>query len=127
MKVNLFFNLSVKDKDILKGINDYHKRIGKFTKVTLFNTIDEKLLLNNSYNINVTTKGRYMSSLEFSNIISDNILNRVKNFNIVFNKNTKYDNICFVNFDINEEYLYMMVLEQIYRSYKIINNEPYHK
>lgn len=130
MKINLFIgNSIIRDKDILNGIDDYYKRINRFNKINIINKIDNKILSSDSsYNINISPMGRYINSIEFSNIIKYNSINRTKNINIVFDYNKiNFDNICFVNFEISRDFLYILVLEQIYRSYKIINNEPYHK
>lgn len=129
MKINLFIGSNrIRDKDILSGLNDYCRRINRFNKINIINKIDNKILNSeNSYNINISQTGRCVNSFDFSDIIVFHSINRTKNINILFDYNSEYDNICFVNFNINREFLYVMVLEQIYRSYKIINNEPYHK
>lgn len=132
MKVNIFLNEKfIKNRYIKESINDYKKRCSKFVIVNLLYKLDLDLFLERtSYNINVTETGRYVSSICFSGIINNCLLNRFKNINIVFDyKNLSFkDDICFCNIDIlSSGFLYVMVLEQIYRSYKIINNEPYHK
>lgn len=108
---------------------DYYKRITKFVKINIYYSIDNKLIGNDDYNINVTTVyGEYMNSIEFSDIIKCKSINRVKNINIFFTKfNNSYHNICFVCFDLSKDLLILILLEQIYRAYKIINKEPYHK
>lgn len=132
MKVNIFLNEKfIKNRYIKESISDYKKRCSKFVIVNLLYKLDLDLFLEStSYNINVTEKGRYVDSISFSEIINNCSLNRFKNINVVFdykNLNLK-DDICFCNIDIlSSGFLYVMVLEQVYRSYKIINNEPYHK
>lgn len=132
MKVNIFLNENfIKNKYIKENISDYKKRCSKFVIIKLLYKLDLSLFLKStSYNINVSEKGRYVNSMSFSKIINDCSLNRFKNINIVFDYNLLdvKDDICFCNVDIlSSGFLYVMVLEQVYRSYKIINNEPYHK
>lgn len=132
MKINIYVDKKyINKKNIKEAVEDYKKRCSKFVKVNLYYDLNEDLFLKStSYNINVTTKGKYINSISFSNFINECLLNRIKDINIVFELNYKYikNNICFSNVDIiSSGFLYVMVLEQIYRSYKIINNEPYHK
>lgn len=132
MKVNLFLDKKYyKDADIKKALEDYRKRCSRFVDIKLFYKIDLKLFLDStSYNINVTKNGELINSELFSKVISRCSLNRFKNLNILFeNKDLKFNrDICFCNIDLlSTGFLYVMVVEQIYRSYKIINNEPYHK
>ena len=133
MKINIFVNSKYLNKKyIQEAIEDYKKRCSKFNKITFYNKFNEELLLKStSYNINVTTEGKYINSIAFSNVINDCLLNRFKDFNVFFELENKHDNVnnmCFYNVNIiSSGFLYVMVLEQIYRSYKILNNEPYHK
>lgn len=120
-----------KDNLIIEAMKDYMKRCSRFVEVNLFYKLNEKLLLHSSsFNINVNKYGDYLNSIEFSKIINNCLINRFKNINVLFENNdfkSNYD-ICFLNADIiSTGFLYVMVIEQIYRSYKIINNHPYHK
>ncbi len=133
MNINLFLNKKfLKDKYIKEAFNDYIKRCSKFVTIKILDFLNESLLLEStSYNINVSTSGKYIDSIELSNIINSCSLNRFKNINIIFSCDKKEfmkNSICFFNIDISHTgFLYVMVMEQIYRGYKIINNEPYHK
>ncbi|BAK81882.1 23S rRNA (pseudouridine(1915)-N(3))-methyltransferase RlmH [Candidatus Arthromitus sp. SFB-rat-Yit] len=130
MKINLFLDKrDLKNSNLIQAIMDYYKRITKFVKINVYYSLDNKLIGRDDYNINVTTvDGEYMNSIEFSDIIKYKSINRVKNINIFFVKfNKLYHNICFVCFNLSKDLLVLILLEQIYRAYKIINNEPYHK
>lgn len=132
MNINVFLNKRfLKDKHIKEAFDDYLKRCSKFVNIKVLTIINEDLLLEStSYNINVSPLGEYIDSIELSNIINYCSLNRFKNINILFSydKGCVKKNICFFNIDIcHTGFLYVMVMEQIYRGYKIINNEPYHK
>ncbi len=129
MRINLFLNKKdLRNSDLFPAIMDYFRRIDKFVKINIYYCLNSKLFdQSDSYNINVSIDGEYMDSIEFSNIIRFKSMVRIKNINIVFGTSNLYHNICFVCFNVDIDLLFLIVLEQIYRSYKIINNEPYHK
>ena len=129
MRINLFLNKKdLRNSDLFPAIMDYFRRIDKFVKINIQYCLNSKLFdQSDSYNINVSIDGEYMDSIEFSNIIRFKSMDRIKNINIVFGTSNLYHNICFVCFNVDIDLLFLIVLEQIYRSYKIINNEPYHK
>ena len=133
-------------EDYLKnGINDYLKRISKYHKIELIELLDsdinteEKEILkhldNKDYLIAMCIEGETLSSVELSQKIdktfitnpcitfiiggsdglSDNIKNKC-NYKLSFSKLT-YPHGLFR----------LLLLEQIYRSFKILNNETYHK
>ena len=129
MRINLFLNKKdLRNSDLFPAIMDYFRRIDKFVKINICYCLNSKLFdQSDSYNINVSIDGEYMDSIEFSNIIRFKSMDRIKNINIVFGTSNLYHTICFVCFNVDIDLLFLIVLEQIYRSYKIINNEPYHK
>lgn len=132
MNINIFLNKKYyKDTNVISAIEDYKRRCGRFVSIKLFFNVDEKLISQSmSYNINVTQNGMFMDSRMFSESINKCLLGRIKNLNILFeNSMFKFNKeICFCNVDLlSTGFLYVMIIEQIYRAYKIINNEPYHK
>ncbi len=130
MKVNLFLDCKIKDKDILGAFDDYKRRCEKFTIVNVYYEINEKLILGEkNYNIIHSASGKYINSIEFSEILKKCSHDRFKNFNIIFDEKCLdgVNKICFVNEKFFGSFLCVMVVEQIYRAYKIIKNEPYHK
>lgn len=130
MKINFFLNDKIKDRDILKLFDDYKKRCGRFISINLHYELCEKIVSDeNSYNIYVSPSGKCIDSINFSKLVNECALNRVKNLNILFKDHSlkNIDKICFINEKIDESFLYVMVMEQVYRAYKINNNETYHK
>ena len=141
----------VKEKYIRDGINDYLKRLSKYTKIELIEVDDVsydetktlkveadnilKRLNIKSYIITLEIDGNMLDSKELSNLIDKNITNygditfiiggsygldesikKLSNYKLSFSKLT-----------FPHQLFRLLFLEQIYRSFKIINNEQYHK
>lgn len=90
----------------------------------------------NAYVIALDLKGKEITSEEFAKFISD--CGIMGNSNIVFviggslglSKeviNRANYKLCFSKMTFPHQLFRVMLLEQIYRSFRIINNEPYHK
>ncbi len=135
----------LKENYLKEGINDYLKRINKYHKIEIIelpdsNVIDEekeilKHIGTKDYLIGMCIEGENLSSTELSAKIdktfitspcitfiiggsyglSENIKNKC-NYKLSFSKLT-YPHGLFR----------LILLEQIYRSFKIINHESYHK
>lgn len=95
-----------------------------------------KILPNNSYKIALNLKGSMLSSEELANKILD--IFSYHNANITFiiggslglgdNVLKKMDyHLCFSKMTFPHQLMQVILLEQIYRAFKINNNETYHK
>lgn len=128
------------------AINDYLKRIKNYHKLEIIevndsNIIDEKKCIEKfinckDYIITLEISGNMLSSIEFSKKIDDiwtNInssitfiiggsdgihedIKKISNYKLSFSKMT-----------FPHQMFRLILLEQIYRSLKIMNNETYHK
>lgn len=139
----------IKENYFIDAIKEYKKRLGKYTKLeiielpdynydinkTLFeegknilNKIDDK-----SFVITMQVNGKQIDSVEFSKLIDTNISN-----NITFVIGGSYGlskevldrsnyALSFSKLTFPHQLFRIVLLEQIYRSFKIINNETYHK
>ena len=135
----------LKEKYLIEGINDYLKRLTKYHKINLIELPDSNInnegneilkhIKDKDYVISLAIKGTELSSVELaekldktfitnpnitfiiggSNGIREDILNK-SNMQLSFSKLT-YPHGLFR----------LILLEQIYRSFKILNNETYHK
>ncbi len=135
----------IKEKFYRDAIDEYMKRLTRFHKVIIDEVIDSdivkegKLILNHisdkDYVIVLDILGKSLNSIEFSSFI-DNTL--IINSNIVFViggsdglnddvKNRANYSISFSKMTFPHQLFRVILLEQIYRSFKIINNETYHK
>ena len=142
----------LKEKFYKDGVEEYLKRISKYTKIELIEVQDinnnnkdvileqEKELIlskikSKEYIITMEIEGNQLSSIELAKKI-DNIL--LTNSNITFIIGGSYGlheevkklsnyKLSFSKLTFPHQLFRIMLLEQIYRSYKILNNETYHK
>lgn len=137
----------LKENYLINAINDYFERINKYHKISILelkdseNIFDEekellKIIQNDkSYKILLDIKGEEVSSIEFSTLINDKLTHFSSITFIIGSSNGVSENIKnFVNQRISFGKITMphglfraVLLEQIYRSFKILNNESYHK
>jgi 23S rRNA (pseudouridine1915-N3)-methyltransferase len=143
--INIICVGKLKDKYLVQMADDYLTRLTKYHKVVVTELKDSnikaegelilKLLNNRDYIITMEIGGKNLSSVELSELIdktfinypnitfiiggSDGIDERVlekSNYRLSFGRNTYPHGV-----------FRCLLLEQIYRSFKILNNESYHK
>lgn len=142
----------VKEKYLNEAIKEYLKRLGKYTKVELIEVPDSKIddpkvalekekdYINNNikekdYIITLEIEGSSFTSLELAEkinsiqIISSNITFIIGGSHGIHDEIKKKSNlsISFSKLTFPHQLFRVFLLEQIYRSYKILNNESYHK
>jgi 23S rRNA (pseudouridine1915-N3)-methyltransferase len=142
----------LKEKYLQDATEEYLKRLSKYTKVEIIELEDSKIdtenlaleeekdkILKNinpkDYVITLEIEGKQLTSVEFSELIDKTL---ISNSNITFIIGSSYG----IHKDIKEKANYhlsfskmtfphqlfrIFLLEQIYRGYKILNNEKYHK
>lgn len=135
----------IKEKYLVNMIEDYSKRINKYHKLEIFEIPDNnpklegekiiKKIENNNYNVALMIKGEELDSISFSKFIDQTLMTKANiNFIIggslgiseeVLNKCDKQ--ISFSKLTFPHGLFRGILLEQIYRSFKIANNETYHK
>jgi len=135
----------LKEKYLVDLVNDYSKRINKYHKFEIIELKDsdiksealeiKKHLTNRDYIITLEIEGNQLSSIELSNKI-DKILMDYGNIIFIIGgsdgidssiKNISNYSISFSKLTFPHGLFRGILLEQIYRSFKIINNETYHK
>lgn len=137
----------LKENYLINAVNDYFERVNKYHKLSIIelkdsdNIIDEEKELlktiqnDKSYKILLDIKGEEVSSIEFSTLINDKLTHFSSITFIIGSSNGVSENIKnFVNQKISFGKITMphglfraVLLEQVYRSFKILNNESYHK
>jgi len=135
----------LKEKYLIDLVNDYSKRINKYHKLEIIECKDsniesealeiKKHISNRDYVITLEIEGNNLTSLEFSKKIDNTLMNFG---NVVFviggsdgisNSIKSISNyaISFSKLTFPHGLFRGVLLEQIYRSFKILNNETYHK
>jgi len=93
-------------------------------------------LLKNTFTVVLDLKGKQPDSLEFSKLLSSWMLQGNNCISFVIGGSIGLDrqfvkeadfNLCLSNLTFPHQLTRVILLEQIYRCFKIINNEPYHK
>ena len=140
----------VKEKFFVDAIEEYSKRISKYTKLEIIQIPDEanegialkkegeKILSkikDSDYVVTLEIEGNSLTSLEFAKKI-DNNFGSNKNLTFVIGGSYGLDDLVkqrsdyklsFSKFTFPHQLFRVILLEQIYRAYKINNNENYHK
>lgn len=143
----------IKRNYLVEGINDYLKRIENFQKVEIVEVkeyslsdisknIDnegEKILekiSKDDYVITLEIKGQKLDSIELSKLIHDlptygnsKITFVIGGSNGISNEVKKRSNyqLSFSNMTFPHQLMRLILLEQIYRAFTIINHKEYHK
>lgn len=136
----------IKEKYLEELINDYQKRISKYHKIEIIEVKDDpnynkeiKGLMakinSKEYNIALDSNGAEVTSVSFSEKIAK-LLMEYGNITFIIGgslglneeiKNLVNEKISFSKLTFPHGLFRGILLEQIYRSFKIINNETYHK
>ncbi len=143
---------NIKEKYFKDAIEEYKKRISKYTKIEIievkdegFTEIDKNLKLEKEsilkhisekeYIITMEIEGKELTSKEFAEKIRTI---QIENSNIVFIIGGSYGlsdsikskarfHLSFSKMTFPHQLFRVILLEQIYRAFKINNNENYHK
>lgn len=139
----------IKEDYLKKGIEEYKKRITKYSKIDIIELDDEsngnilekerdkilKYINDKDYIITLEINGKSIDSLELSKKI-ENIFLNYSNITFIIGgsyglhddiKNKSNFALSFSKLTFPHQLFRMMLLEQIYRSFKISHNETYHK
>ncbi len=144
----------VKEKYMIELINDYKKRISKFAKINFIELKDEPLrdsvnkvleiegakleeiIKNSKYIICLDIDGKNLSSEELANKIDEIATYNSNKITFVIGgsygiqqeiKNKCNFKLSFSKMTFPHQFMKGILLEQIYRCFKILNNESYHK
>lgn len=137
---------SLKEKYLKSMVEDYYKRITKYHKIELIEVKDSnitkekdeilKKINKNDYIISLDIYGREYNSIEFKDHLENLFNNSKSNITFIIGGSDGIDDkikslsnelISFSKLTFPHELFRAILLEQIYRSFKIMNNESYHK
>ena len=141
----------IKEKYLKDDINEYLKRMQKYTKIEIIELQDEDFDINKTllkekekiekyikerdYVVTLEIDGEELSSIELSKKIDNIMLNNSDIAFIIGGSYGLHDDIkkrsnfalSFSKMTFPHQLFRLILLEQIYRSFKILNNETYHK
>ena len=159
MNISIIAVGKLKEKYLKMAVDEYSMRLSRYAKLEIIELQDEKTpdnasekeevqikekegsailskIKDNSYVIAMDLNGKQLTSVEFSQFISNCAV--MGNSNIVFViggslglseeviKRADYK-LCFSKMTFPHQLFRVMLLEQVYRGFRIMNNEPYHK
>lgn len=142
----------IKEKFFVEAISEYTKRLSKYTKLEIVEVSDydsdninitleherdliQKNIKDKDYVITLEIEGNDLSSIELSKKIDD-ILQINSNIAFIIGgsngihqsiKDRSNFKLSFSKMTFPHQLFRIILLEQIYRSFKILNNESYHK
>ena len=155
--VNIICVGKIKESYLKEAILEYSKRLSKYCKLKIIEITDEQIPTNlneklsnnikscegnkilsyikNSYVISLDLNGKQYTSEEFSRKIENISLNNSEISFIIGGSlglsneviNASNELICFSKMTFPHQLIRIFLLEQIFRAFKISNNETYHR
>ena len=143
--INIICIGKIKERYLNDLINDYKTRISKYHKINIIEIPDNNLEIEtknilkyvkpNDYLISLAIEGKQIDSIELSNLIDKTFITNSTITFIIGESNGLSDEIknksnmllSFSKMTFPHGLFRGILLEQIYRSFKILNNESYHK
>ncbi len=136
----------IKEKYLNEFINDYKTRITKYSKIEIIELKDsdinkesEEILKNineKDFNIIMDINGKEIDSIELSNLIDKTFTSGYNTITFIIGASNGVTDevkskcnlrLSFSKLTFPHGIFRGILLEQIYRSFKILNNESYHK
>ncbi|WP_071461035.1 23S rRNA (pseudouridine(1915)-N(3))-methyltransferase RlmH [Bacillus massilinigeriensis] len=121
------------EKTFLEGIKEYEKRLSRYCKVKLQHFKNEEQLLkkfsDKTYKILISVMGTTVTSEELAEKINQLGITGKSDVTIIIGAdNLPHDEVLAISpMEMDLGIKTLIMFEQIYRSYRILNNEPYHK
>ena len=141
----------LKEQYFKDAVDEYLKRLSKYSKIELIEVPDEnydviktldkekdsifKYISDKDYVITLEIEGKELTSVELSKKINDTLISNSDITFVIGGSYGLHDSIkersnyalSFSKMTFPHQLFRIMLLEQLYRSYKILNNETYHK
>ena len=158
MNINIICLGKLKEKYLLDGVEEYLKRISKYSNIKIIELQDETIPENASqkeieniqkieaekinkkiktqdYNITLDLSGKELSSEEFACKIENITINGYSTINFIIGGTTGLSRelvtnsnfvFSFSKLTFPHQLIRLFLTEQIFRAFKILNNEKYH-
>ena len=140
---------SLKEDYLKKGVAEYQKRLGKYGKIEFIelsesprdNVTEEgisilKRIKDDDFVIAMVIEGKQLTSVELAKYIEDTYTYKNSCINFIIGGSNGLDKsvteranlkLSFSKLTFPHQLMKLILIEQIYRSVKIIKNEQYHK
>lgn len=136
----------LKEKYLKDAVNDYLKRLNKYHKVEIIELRDSNIenekeeilkhINKSNYLISLAIEGKELNTLEFKELINTALINGNSNITFIIGgsdglheevKKISNEKLSFSKLTFPHGLFRVVLLEQLYRCFKIMNNECYHK
>ncbi|MED1643030.1 23S rRNA (pseudouridine(1915)-N(3))-methyltransferase RlmH [Brevibacillus agri] len=121
------------EKFYLEGIKEYEKRLSRYCKIQLHYIKNEeslsKKLSDKHYKVFISTKGKIISSEDLADKINHLGVTGQSDVSLIIGADSvPHDEVLSISpMEMDLGLKTTIIFEQIYRAYRILNNEPYHK
>lgn len=136
MKLVFCFSGKTFKGPVLDLLDDYKKRILRYVSVEIIEAKTLKPQTRDGVHIVLSPDGRSMNSEDFAGFLGQSLAGGKKHMFFYTGGPTGFDNRVVEKADLklslsgmtfNHQLIRVMLFEQVYRAFTIINNEPYHK
>ena len=152
MKIRILTIGKLKEKYLVNGINEYVKRLNAYCKVEMVEVPDEPIpdnasedkeadkivakIKDDEYVIVLDLHGKEIDSVAFSKHIEECMIRGKSTITFVIGgslglgksllQRANY-RLCFSKMTFPHQLMKLILVEQVYRAFKIMNNQTYHK
>lgn len=134
MNFSIYIKTDSIEPQIKKAIEEFAKRLSRYCKINYTLIKDEivaqKLLRKNTHCIAISTEGDTISSEAFAKQLDAYGIQGIPDISFFIHclpADTPVDNLTLSHMDFSPSVQTMILYEQIYRSFRILRGEPYHK
>lgn len=137
MNITVLTDSRIKEKHISQGIDEFKKRLSRYGKISLKEAKGRDKLLKEMeslrYVIYVDIGKKLITSEDLAEKIDSLGVNGVSEIGfIVADRSEELEQntdevVSLSTLDMDKDLMVLVMLEQIYRAFRIINGEPYHK
>lgn len=139
MNIKIITIGKIREKFAKEAIKEYSKRLSRYCKLKFIEVKNgnqlQKEITDKTYLVLINTKGNLISSEELAEKIANLALSGKSDVTFlvsdvevshVIKERADY-HLSISTMEMNIKILVVIIYEQIYRAFRIINNQPYHK
>ncbi|MGI6096761.1 MAG: 23S rRNA (pseudouridine(1915)-N(3))-methyltransferase RlmH [Dethiobacteria bacterium] len=131
MKIKIINKERIKDQYVKDALQEYTKRLSTYCKIEYIEGIKNtnKEINDKSYVIKIAKNGEQLSSEQLAEKIAQMGVSGISHITILLGEDSVEAGyvLSISRMDIDLNLLLIIIYEQIYRSFRIIHNAPYHK